>query len=286
MKYSAADVGNWSINWTIRIFPHLEDGVAVCLSAQLQNMADIRRAPAGPMFMFAGMMIIGVTSKTQHQPSRTKTQMCSEAAVANVVPVADSSRTHSHTHRCVFDSSVLKRIASTGVCTRSLVCVCVCVLNLIIFCPPVATVDVMWLLSPWLPTDASTNCTLLGPLDCDSFYKWIPLSRWPGCHLIRGIAFYLLCISSLYYIFITLRVVCPPRSERRWALLPGQVWCSVASQEHQWTHPPPEAVTHALTHTHVSSPILSSFVFVCFTSTHFFAPQKWISNPNFSLTNL
>lgn len=44
-------------------------------------------------------------------------------------------------------------------------------------------------------TDNSTNCTLLGPVDCDSFYKWIPLNRWPGCHLIRGIAFYLLCIS-------------------------------------------------------------------------------------------
>lgn len=42
-------------------------------------------------------------------------------------------------------------------------------------------------------TDNSTNCTLLGPVDCDSFYKWIPLNRWPGCHLIRGIAFYLLC---------------------------------------------------------------------------------------------
>ena len=47
-------------------------------------------------------------------------------------------------------------------------------------------------------TDNSTNCTLLGPVDCDSFYKWIPLNRWPGCHLIRGIAFYLLCISLLY----------------------------------------------------------------------------------------
>ncbi|CAG02988.1 unnamed protein product [Tetraodon nigroviridis] len=53
------------------------------------------------------------------------------------------------------------------------------------------------------------------PVDCDSFYKWIPLSRWPGCHLIRGIAFYLLCISSLYYIFITLCVVCPPGSKWR-----------------------------------------------------------------------
>lgn len=28
-------------------------------------------------------------------------------------------------------------------------------------------------------TDKSTNCTLLGPVDCDSFYKWIPLNRWP-----------------------------------------------------------------------------------------------------------
>lgn len=28
-------------------------------------------------------------------------------------------------------------------------------------------------------TDNSTNCTLLGPVDCDSFYKWIPLNRWP-----------------------------------------------------------------------------------------------------------
>lgn len=28
-------------------------------------------------------------------------------------------------------------------------------------------------------TDISTNCTLLGPVDCDSFYKWIPLNRWP-----------------------------------------------------------------------------------------------------------
>lgn len=28
-------------------------------------------------------------------------------------------------------------------------------------------------------TDTSTNCTLLGPVDCNSFYKWIPLNRWP-----------------------------------------------------------------------------------------------------------
>lgn len=27
-------------------------------------------------------------------------------------------------------------------------------------------------------TDKGTNCILLGPVDCDSFYKWIPLNRW------------------------------------------------------------------------------------------------------------
>lgn len=51
-------------------------------------------------------------------------------------------------------------------------------------------------------TDNSTNCTLLGPVDCDSFYKWIPLNRWPGCHLIRGIAFYLLCLLYKSFIFL------------------------------------------------------------------------------------
>lgn len=155
-------------------------------------------------------------------------------------------------------------------------------MNLIMFCPPVATVDVMWLLSPWMHTDGSTNCTLLGPVDCDSFYKWIPLSRWPGCHLIRGIAFYLLCISFLYYIFITLCVVCSPRSKWRWGLSPGQVWCSDVSQEHQQNHSPSETVTHAPVHTRVSC--ISVVLYVClFSINTLFTLQKWISNTSFSL---
>lgn len=58
-------------------------------------------------------------------------------------------------------------------------------------------------------TDNSTNCTLLGPLDCDSFYKWIPLNRWPACHLIRGIAILFTVLffnffyqSSLYFMSV------------------------------------------------------------------------------------
>lgn len=57
-------------------------------------------------------------------------------------------------------------------------------------------------------TDNSTNCTLLGPVDCDSFYKWIPLSRWPGCHLIRGIAFYLLCLFSPSFLYVHHHIHC------------------------------------------------------------------------------
>ena len=114
-------------------------------------------------------------------------------------------------------------------------------------------------------TDSSTNCTLLGPVDCDSFYKWIPLSRWPGCHLIRGIAFYLLCISFPYYILITLCVVCPPRSKWRWSLLPGQVWCSDVTHPQKQRHALVYTHTHTHTHTrtHARAICISVVFYVC-----------------------
>lgn len=38
--------------------------------------------------------------------------------------------------------------------------------------------NVLTLFFPEMHTDKGTDCTLLGPVDCDSFYKWIPLNRW------------------------------------------------------------------------------------------------------------
>lgn len=40
-------------------------------------------------------------------------------------------------------------------------------------------VDVILASLSLMCTDKRTNCTLLGSVDCDSFYKWIPLNRWP-----------------------------------------------------------------------------------------------------------
>lgn len=114
-------------------------------------------------------------------------------------------------------------------------------------------------------TDGSTNCALLGPVDCDSFYKWIPLSRWPGCHLIRGIAFYLLCIfyqSFLHYIFITLRLVCSSPSKWRSRLLGGGLYhqgkfgCNDVREQHGRSHSPSEAVTDMRTYAQVSTAFL------------------------------
>lgn len=44
-------------------------------------------------------------------------------------------------------------------------------------------------------TDNSTNFTLLGPVDCDSFYKRIPLNRWLVAISSEVLPSYLLCIS-------------------------------------------------------------------------------------------
>lgn len=287
MKYLITDVGNWSIHWTLRISPHLEDGVPVSLPPKLQTLLTLEQA-LWPSVRECwdddhwDHLQNSTPAKLNQDPTLLRSASADPSSSGKRVPVAESRSVCSgtHTHRCVFDSSVVRRTASTGVC----------VMNLIIFCPPVATIDVMWLLSPWMHTDGSTNCTLLGPVDCDSFYKWIPLSRWPGCHLIRGIAFYLLCISFLYYIFITLCVVCPPRPKWRWGLLSGQVWCSDVSQEHQRSHSPSETVTQAPVHTHARArarriciPVI--FYVHLFCVNTLFRLQKWISNPNFSLTN-
>lgn len=55
---------------------------------------------------------------------------------------------------------------------------------------------------PEMHIDTSTNCTLLGPLDCNRFYKWIPLkpNRW-----LVAISFEVLChlynILFFFYLF-------------------------------------------------------------------------------------
>lgn len=68
------------------------------------------------------------------------------------------------------------------------------------------------LFSPFeMHTDKSTNCTLLGPVDCDSFYKWIPLNRWPVaissevlhfiyCAFLSSLSLFNMC-SSHYSLF-------------------------------------------------------------------------------------
>lgn len=50
-------------------------------------------------------------------------------------------------------------------------------------------------------TDKSTNCTLLGPVDCDSFYKWIPLNRWPVA-ISSEVLHFTYCISILIHVHL------------------------------------------------------------------------------------
>lgn len=78
------------------------------------------------------------------------------------------------------------------------------------------------LFSPFeMHTDKSTNCTLLGPVDCDSFYKWIPLNRWPVaissevlhfiyCAFLSSLSLFNMCSSHYSLFFIHL----PPRNDR------------------------------------------------------------------------
>lgn len=57
--------------------------------------------------------------------------------------------------------------------------------------------NVLTLFFPEMHTDKGTDCTLLGPVDCDSFYKWIPLNR---CSLPSYWRYYIpfILFSSLY----------------------------------------------------------------------------------------
>lgn len=60
---------------------------------------------------------------------------------------------------------------------------------------------------PEMHTDTGTNCTLLGAVDCNRFYKWIPLkpNRWLVaisfevllCNLYNVLVFFLLYFLSL-----------------------------------------------------------------------------------------
>lgn len=69
-------------------------------------------------------------------------------------------------------------------------------------------------------TDKRTNCTLLGPVDCDSFYKWIPLNRWPGA-ISSEVFHFIYCAFSVNVDHI---IHCLLRSSSEW-----QSWCRSVS---------------------------------------------------------